>query len=105
MRRSTGLAVALPIYYATGSRARALGFAALSGLAEPLGALLAYLAFGQHLGDRGMAALMAAVAGVMVFLALDQLLPNAKRYGVGHESVYGLVVGMLIMAVTLSWLL
>lgn len=100
-----GFAVALPIYYATGSRARALGFAALSGLAEPLGALLAYLAFGQHLGDRGMAALMAAVAGVMVFLALDQLLPNAKRYGVGHESVYGLVVGMLIMAVTLSWLL
>jgi ZIP family zinc transporter len=97
-----GLAVALPIYYATGKRGKAFAYALLSGLAEPVGALVAYFAVGQHLDGRGMGILIAAVAGVMVFLALDQLIPNAKRYGSGHESVYGLVVGMLLMAITVA---
>jgi ZIP family zinc transporter len=96
-----GIAVAIPIYYATRSRKKALGFSLLAGIAEPLGAVLGHFTFGQHLGPRGMGIVTAAVAGIMVFLSLDQLLPNAKRYDSGHESVYGLLVGMLIMALSL----
>lgn len=68
------------------------------GLAIAL-TLLAGLATGI-----GGALVLAVVTGIMVFLSLDRLLPNAKRYGWGHESVYGLLVGMLIMALTLAWL-
>lgn len=98
-----GIAVALPLHQATGNRRKAVLWATLSGLAEPLGAGLGYLLVGAALGDDGMGAVLAAVAGIMVFLSLDQLLPNAKRYGSGHESVYGLLAGMLLMALTLAW--
>lgn len=98
-----GIAVALPLHHATGSRRKALEWAALSGLAEPLGAVLGYLLVGRTLGEHGTGLTLAAVAGIMVFLALDQLIPNAKRYGSGHESVYGLLAGMLLMALTLAW--
>ncbi|MCA9650802.1 MAG: zinc transporter ZupT [Myxococcales bacterium] len=98
-----GIAVALPLHRATGSRRKALAWATLSGLAEPLGAGLGYLLVGHALGEAGVGLVLATVAGIMVFLALDQLLPNAKRYGSGHESVYGLLGGMLLMALTLAW--
>jgi ZIP family zinc transporter len=99
-----GIAVALPIFHATRSRARAFGRSLLSGLAEPLGAVLGWLTIGWWFDEGSMGLVFAAVAGIMVFLALDQLIPNAKRYASGHESVYGLIGGMLIMAVALAWL-
>jgi ZIP family zinc transporter len=99
-----GIAVALPIFHATHNRARAFGHSLLSGLAEPLGAVLGWLTIGWAFDDGGMGLIFAAVAGIMVFLALDQLIPNAKRYASGHESVYGLIGGMLIMALALAWL-
>jgi ZIP family zinc transporter len=99
-----GIAVAIPIYYATGNRSRAFTYALLSGLSEPLGGVLGYAVFGPFLTGWGLAIAYAAVAGIMVFISLDQLIPNAKRYGHGHESVYGLLIGMFIMALTLvAW--
>jgi len=96
-----GISVAVPIYYATGSRKRAFWYSFLSGLAEPVGAVVAYLLLRPFLNQGVMGLVLAAVAGIMVFISLDQLIPNAKKYDTGHQAVYGLIGGMAVMAVTL----
>lgn len=99
-----GIAVAVPIRDATGSRAKAFWLATLSGLAEPAGALLGVLLLMPFLGPATMGAAYAAVAGIMVFVSLDELLPTAHDTGRHHFAVYGLVAGMAVMAVSLQML-
>jgi ZIP family zinc transporter len=96
-----GIAVSVPIYYATGSRKKAFGYSFLSGLAEPVGALVGYLVLMPFLSETLFGILFASVAGIMVFICLDQLLPSAEKYGEHHLAVYGLVSGMAVMAVSL----
>lgn len=96
-----GIAVAAPVYRATGSRRRALRSALLSGLAEPAGALLGWLALRRVMSDALSGAIFAAAAGIMVFISLDELLPAARAYGEHHLAIYGLVAGMAVMAVSL----
>lgn len=96
-----GIAVSVPIYYATGSRRKAFGLSFASGLAEPLGALLGYTILAQFMSDTLFGILFASVAGIMVFISLDELLPTAREYGEHHLSIYGLVAGMAVMAVSL----
>ena len=96
-----GIAVAVPIYYATGSRAKAFFWATLSGLAEPVGALVGYLVLARFLNDTLFGIIFAAVAGIMVYISFDQLLPAARNYGEHHLSVWGLVAGMAVMAISL----
>jgi len=96
-----GLSVAIPVYSATGSRTKALGWSLLSGIGEPLGALLAYLIFMPILNDTLFGVLYAAIAGIMVFISLDELLPTAMEYGEHHLTIYGMIIGMAIMAVGL----
>lgn len=96
-----GIAVSVPIYYATGSRTRAFKLSFLSGLAEPAGALLAWLVLAPFLNGVLFGMIFAGVAGIMVFISLDQLLPSARKYGEHHVSIYGLIFGMGVMAVSL----
>jgi len=96
-----GIAVSVPIFYATGSRKKALLYSFLSGLTEPLGALLGYLIILPFISDALMGIIFALVAGIMVFISLDELLPSAREYGEHHLAIYGLVAGMIIMAVSL----
>ena len=96
-----GIAVSVPIYYATGSRAKAFFYSFFSGLAEPVGAIVGYLLLLPIMNDIVFGVLFAAVAGIMVFISLEELLPSAREYG-GHKlSVYGVVAGMAVMAVSL----
>ena len=96
-----GLAVAVPIVQATGSRARAFWWASLSGVAEPVGAVVGYLLLRPYLSDALMGSMFAAIAGVMVFVSLDELLPTAEKYGEHHLAIYGLVGGMGVMGASL----
>ncbi|MGI5862294.1 MAG: zinc transporter ZupT [Myxococcales bacterium] len=96
-----GIAISLPVFYATGSRAKAFWYSLFSGIAEPLGAVAAFLALMPFFGTTLSGLLFAAVAGIMVFISLDQLLPAAEEYGEHHLSIYGLVSGMAVMAVSL----
>ena len=96
-----GIAVSIPIYYATGSRKKAFGITLLSGLAEPLGALLTYLILMPFLTPVVMGCVFAVVAGIMVFISIDELLPGAHEYGEHHIAVYGLISGMAVMALSL----
>ncbi len=93
-----GVAVSVPIYYATGSRRKAFFYSVLSGLAEPLGAVLGFFLLRALLGDAVFGMVFAGVAGIMVFISLDQLLPTAERYGEHHLCIYGLISGMAVMA-------
>jgi len=96
-----GISVFVPIYYATGSKTKAFTYSFLSGMAEPVGAIIGYLILYPFLSDTLFGILFAAVAGIMVFISLDELLPSAREYGELHLSIYGLVAGQIIMAISL----
>jgi zinc transporter, ZIP family len=96
-----GIAVSVPVYFATGDKKKAFKLSFLSGLSEPIGALVAYLFLMPILNDIMFGVIFAAVAGIMVFISLDELLPAAKRYDETHLSIYGLIAGMAIMALSL----
>lgn len=96
-----GIAVSVPIYYATGSKRKAFRLSFLSGIAEPVGAIAGYLLLLPLMTDSLMGGLFCFVAGIMVFISLDELLPAAEKYGEHHLSIYGLVSGMAVMALSL----
>lgn len=96
-----GIAVSVPVYFATGDKKKAFKLSFLSGLSEPIGALAAYLFLMPFLNDIMFGVIFAAVAGIMVFISLDELLPAAKKYDESHLAIYGLVAGMAVMAVSL----
>ncbi|NLL72050.1 MAG: zinc transporter ZupT [Clostridiales bacterium] len=96
-----GISVAVPVFYATESRKKAFGISFLSGLAEPLGAIVGYLVLLPFLNNITYGIVFGAVAGIMVYISLDELLPSAREYGEHHLSIYGLIAGMALMAVSL----
>jgi zinc transporter, ZIP family len=96
-----GVSIAIPIYYATGSKKKALAATMISAMAEPLGAIVGYLVLAPYLSPTVFGVVFGLIAGAMVFLALDELLPAAKRYAKGHETVYGMVLGMAVLAASL----
>ncbi len=96
-----GITVSVPIYHATGSRKKAFFWSFASGLAEPLGALAAYFIFMPFLSETLLMLIFCAVAGIMVFLTFDELLPLAREYGEHHLSIAGLIAGMLLMSLVL----
>ncbi len=100
-----GISVSVPIYYATGDRRKAFTYSLLSGMAEPVGAGAAFLALslltGGTIPPQIMGLTFGGVAGIMVYISLDELLPTSKAYGKGHDSLIGLVSGMMVMALSL----
>lgn len=98
-----GIAVSVPISYGTGSKRKGFLLSFLSGLAEPFGALLAWFILMPFLGPTLFGFIFAAVAGIMVFISIDELLPTAREYGLHHHSVYGFIAGMAVMALSLLY--
>lgn len=96
-----GIAVSAPIYYATGSKRKAFWYSFISGLAEPVGALTAYLLLMPFLSPLLLNLIFAAIAGIMVYISVDELLPAAEAFGEHHLSIYGFIAGMAVMAATL----
>jgi ZIP family zinc transporter len=96
-----GIAVSVPVFYATGSRKKAFLYSFLSGMSEPIGAIIGYLILSQFMSDTLFGIVFAAIGGIMVFISFDQLLPTAREYGEHHLSIYGLVSGMAVMAISL----
>ena len=100
-----GIAVAVPLYFATGNRKKAFKWSFLSGLSEPVGAIVAWLILMPYLTDTMFGIIFAAVAGIMVFISLDELLPAAQKYDQTHLAIYGVVSGMIVMALSLLLLM
>ncbi|MEM4248333.1 MAG: zinc transporter ZupT [Candidatus Nanoarchaeia archaeon] len=103
-----GISVSIPIFYATGNRKKAFILSVLSGIAEPAGALIAFLALrifaagsNAPVPEDIMGMLFGSVAGIMVYISVDELLPTSRAYGKGHDSIIGLITGMLAMGISL----
>lgn len=96
-----GIAVAVPIYHSTGSKKKAFWLSFASGLAEPVGALIAFLFLLPFWTPMINGFILAAIAGIMIYISLDELLPSAEKYGKHHLSIIGLVAGMAVMAMSL----
>ena len=96
-----GIAVAIPIYYATNSRGKAIGNSFLSGVAEPVGGLLGYFILAAIFKESFLGIILAAVAGIMVYISLDELLPTAEKYGKHHVAIIGVIAGMAFMGFSL----
>lgn len=96
-----GIAVSVPISYATGNKRKAFILSFLSGLAEPVGALIGYFILSSFFNETIFGVLFGAVSGIMVFISLDELLPTAREYGEHHLAIFGLIGGMVIMAISL----
>lgn len=96
-----GIAVSVPVYFATGDRKKAFLYSFASGLTEPLGAIIGYTILRPFINDAVLGVVFAMVAGIMVFISLDELLPSAREYGEHHLSIYGMVGRMVLMAVSL----
>jgi len=96
-----GIAVSVPIYFATGNRKKAFLYSFLSGLSEPIGAILGYFLLMRFFNEAMFGIVFALVAGIMVYISLDELLPTAEKYGEHHIAIYGLISGMGFMALSL----
>jgi ZIP family zinc transporter len=96
-----GLAVSLPVYHATGNRKKAFLYALGSGLTEPVGAIIGFLILAPWMGELTLGITFGIVAGIMVYISFDELLPAARLYGNDHTTIFGLVMGMIVMSVSL----
>jgi len=97
-----GLSIAIPVFYATGSKKKAVLATFISAIAEPIGAFAGYFILSPFIGPMMYGIVFGVIAGAMVYLALDELLPASKRYAKGHETVYGIVSGMAVIALSLA---
>ncbi|ARN57173.1 zinc transporter ZupT [Sedimentisphaera salicampi] len=93
-----GIAVSVPVYYATGSRKKAFWLSTFSGFSEPLGAIIGYVILRQFMNETVFGITFAMVAGIMIYISLDELLPTAEKYGKHHFAIGGLISGMGVMA-------
>lgn len=96
-----GISVSMPIYYATGDKKKAFFYSFMSGVAEPVAAVIGLLILLPILSEGVLAFLLAFVAGIMVYISVDELLPVAHKYNTGHCAIVGIILGMLIMAISL----
>lgn len=99
-----GIAVAAPIYQATQNKFKAIKYAFISGMAEPFGAIIAYFLLKPYLNQNIISYIFALVAGVMVYISFDELLPACFREGHGHRAIIGIVSGMMIVSLSLLFL-
>ncbi|MFW9989690.1 MAG: zinc transporter ZupT [Candidatus Odinarchaeota archaeon] len=99
-----GIAVAVPIYTSTKNPKKAFYWSFISGISEPLGALIAGLILFPFINDFVLGAVLAIVGGFMVYISLDELLPASRESGFDHISIIGIILGMLIMVLSLDLL-
>ncbi|MHA1474481.1 MAG: zinc transporter ZupT [Promethearchaeota archaeon] len=99
-----GISVSIPIFYATNDKKKAFLYSFLSGLAEPIGAAVGYLILRPFLTEQVIGGLLVFISGVMIYISLDEILPTAHHYGQGHIVIIGIVLGMLIMAISLLFI-
>jgi zinc transporter, ZIP family len=96
-----GIAVSVPVYYATGSKKKALTWSVLSGFSEPIGAIAGYFILTLFNTDISLGYVFGMVAGIMVYISFDELLPAAHKYGKHHIAIYGLISGMIVIGLSL----
>jgi ZIP family zinc transporter len=100
-----GIATAMPIFYSEGKRGKAFLISFFSGITEPIGAIIGYLILRPFFNDKVFGILFGAIAGIMVFISIEELLPMAREYDKGKLTIIGFVAGMAVMALSLLLLM
>lgn len=95
-----GIVVAMPIFYATGSKKKAFKYAFLSGIAEPIGAFLAFLVLRPFINDIVLGCILALVSGIMIYVVIEELLPSSRQYGHNKTALVATFFGISIMPLT-----
>lgn len=95
-----GITVAVPIYYATGSKGKAFKYTFMSGIAEPIGALLAYLILRPIMGPAVLGGMFAFISGIMIYIAIEELIPSSRQYGHERHALYATLAGICVMLLT-----
>ncbi len=96
-----GISISVPIYYATGSRGSGLLYSFISGLAEPLGAIMAYILLKNFISDITISIVLIFVAGIMITLAIDEMLPEVNKYNKKYQTIIGLILGLILVLINL----
>ncbi len=96
-----GISVSVPIFYATKNKKKAFFYTFLSGIAEPIAAVIGVLVLLPFISIQIVSLLMSFAAGIMIYISIDELLPMAHRYGHSHTVIIGIVLGMFIIAISL----
>lgn len=96
-----GIAIAMPIYYSTKSRYKAIKYSFLSGMTEPLGAFLSYLFLKPFINELILGIIFAIVCGIMIYISLAELIPASRSYGHIKLSLLSTFLGIAIMPVSI----
>lgn len=96
-----GIVTSVPIFFATGNKKKAFAISFLSGLTEPAGALVGYLALRPFLNETMYGIIFGLIAGIMVYISVEELIPMAREYDKGNTMIIGCIAGMAVMAVSL----
>ena len=94
-----GISIAVPIYYATKSKKKAIFHTFLSGFAEPLGAFLAFLFLKNYITNTMISMVLLFVAGIMITLSINEMLPKALSYKENRYIYLGLILGIILILI------
>lgn len=92
-----GTAVTLPIKTVTGSRWKAFGYGVISGVVEPIFAIIGYFLASKI--EPIQPWLLAASAGAMIFVVVEDLIPSASMEKHSHLGTWSLMVGFVVMMI------
>lgn len=95
-----GISVAMPIYFATGSMGKAFKYTFLSGIVEPIGALLTFLVLRPYINDFSLGAIFALISGIMLYIAIEELIPSSRQYGYVRIAIISTFIGIILMPLT-----
>ena len=96
-----GVSISVPIYYSTGNKFKGLLYTLISGLAEPLGALMAYIVLKPFINDLMISIVLILVAGIMITLAIEEMLPEANSHNKTKQSILGLIIGLILVIINM----
>lgn len=96
-----GISISVPIYYATGSKKRGVIYSLISGLAEPLGAILAFIVLKNYINEITIALVLVIVAGIMITISINEMLPEVNSYNKKNISILGMIIGVILVIVNL----
>ncbi len=96
-----GVSIAIPIFYATGDKRKALKYSFISGVFEPIGAIIGAVFLLPFITPYLLNAVLAFVAGIMIYIAFDELIPVAHEYGKGHLVPMGIITGMAVITLSI----
>lgn len=95
-----GISIAMPIYYSTNNKKKAIKYTFYSGMAEPLGALLAFIFLKPYINEIILSILFALVAGIMIYISFQELIPEARNYKYNKLYIISLFIGLCIIPIS-----